>query len=343
MVNQALAEMRKASWSPQKWAHAIQLGYRGTRYRYENTHNFKAQLLLWQAAKSEGVDPPPSAFQSRELQNAYIQMKAAYWDPAKWCRAIELGYKGAPYRYTYSRNWYAQVDLWDARHAGPNPLPPPPPPPPAPEFHPNPLLTNVAVGAFSPWDALQWPGCRILISADPGPATSRWVSRETADHARNEGHAVNVWYVPDQVSHERAVEVCDQLGCDPANIVADCETLNRWQIAYHSGVKYGIYNLSAIAGNEEAERVIRSREFQGMNEFYWNQSKNRRPDNHNLPVDSMQIAVYNGHSDSQEPDAWEPHIPDYKANTELAGFWPTIGAYQQNMTLADWQAMPRPK
>ncbi len=334
-LNAALKELRQASFFPSQWAHKIQLDQ---NYNFKATHNFKAAQLLWEAAKMGGVDPPPSHFQSRELQEAYIQMKAAYWDPTKWCLAIRNGHKGAPYKYTLTRNWLAQQALWAARNAGPNPIPDPPPPPPVHDFHPDPLLLNAAVGAFSCWDAMAWPGCVIYVSADPGPATADDVDRARADHARSEGHPVEVWYVPDQVSHERAVEVCGILGCDPANIVADCETLGRWQIAYHEhGVTKGIYNLSAIAGDVVAEEAIRGRKFKGMNEFYWNQSRRRRPDNHNLPVDSMQIASYNGCSDSTEPDCFDPAVTDYR---DAGFFWDTVGAYQQGMTPEDWNHMP---
>ena len=67
--------------------------------------------------------------------------------------------------------------------------------------------------------------------------------------------------------------------------------------------------------------TIKSGEFHGTNEFYWNQSKSRQPNNYDLIADSMCIAVYNGCSDSTEGDCWEPHIPHYEA----AGYlWPSL-------------------
>lgn len=330
LLSQAYAEIRQATWSPQKWVYAVANGLNGKPYNYAVTHNWKAQKALWDCVHVPGPAPPPSAFANPALQEAYIQMAAAYWEPEKWVGAIQNGYHNAPYQYALSRNWKAQVQLWAARTAGP---PPPPPPPPGPTVTPNPRLQNVAVGAFSPWDALAWPGCGICISADP--SLDRFVDRAKADAARDAGHDISAWYVPDQVSHDRVVDVANRLGTDL--ILADCETLYRWQLAYHSGIRNGIYNLTALKDDPEAHAAIGSGEFHGMNEFYWNQSKSRQPNNYDLVADSMCIAVYNGCSDSQESDCWEPHVAQY----EQAGYlWSTVCVYQQNMTATDWAAMP---
>ena len=45
--------------------------------------------------------------------------------------------------------------------------------------------------------------------------------------------------------------------------------------------------LSALFEDGEANHAIATGQFHVMNEFYWNQSKQRQPDNHHLPVDSM--------------------------------------------------------
>lgn len=337
LVNAALAEIRRATWAPTKWVYAIGHGYRGEPYNYAATFNFKAQRFLWEAARAPGASPPPSEFASPALQEAYIQMAAAYWTPDQWATAVRDGYKGAPYQYALTRNWKAQVALWEARA-----VPAPPPPPPDPVVPADPRMQNVAVGAFSPWDALAWPGCRIWISADPGPATAQWVSRSRADDARSEGHDIGTWYVPDQVSLERAREVADILGTDL--IAADIETKYRMKLAAESGIRRGIANLSDICEMRDGQYVapdlvqmIASGEFHVINELYWNQSRSRQPDNHNLPVDSLCIAVYNGCSDSSAPDCFEPHVPDYIA----AGYmWPTVSVYQQNMKPDDWAKMP---
>ena len=163
LLRKAHDEIRAATWTPQKWVYAIGHGLNGKPYNYKATHNYKAQLALWDCVHVAGPSPPPSAFSSRALQDAYIQMAAAYWHPEKWCYAIQNGYKGKPYQYALSRNWMAQEKLWASRVV-PDP---PPPPPPAPGVPPNPRLQYMSVGAFSPWDALQWPKCGICISADP--------------------------------------------------------------------------------------------------------------------------------------------------------------------------------
>lgn len=334
LVNRALAEIKLATWAPQKWVYAIGHGLNGKPYNFEGTHNFKAQKLLWDALRAPGASPPPSAFASPSLQEAYIRMSAAYFEPLRWAHTVRDGHKGAPYQYTLTRNWQAQVALWAARSAKPHD--PPPPPPVDPTVPPNPRLQNVSVGAWGPWDALRWPKCKIWLSADPAESLSKFVNRADADSARHDGHDVGVWYVPDQVSVDRARQVADILGTDL--IAADCETLYRWKLAYHAGIRNGIYNLTELWEDKEANDAISSGEFHGMNEFYWNQSKHRQPDNHHLPTDAMCVAVYDGHSDSTEGDAWEPHISEYHA----AGYlWPTVCVYQQNMTGSDWDALPR--
>src|SRR5580765_6303520 len=327
LLARALDEIKKATWTPQKWVYAIGHGLNGKPYAYMTTHNWKAQKALWECVHVPGPAPKPSEFDSPALQEAYIQMAAAYWEPERWATAVRDGHKNAPYQYALSRNWKAQIKLWEARSA----VAPPPPPPPV-SIPPNPRLFRLAVGAFSPWDALAWPECGIAISADP--FLDHFATREKADEARDQGHDIVVWYVPDQVSHERAIEVANRLGTDL--ILADCETLYRWKLAYHAGVRNGIYNLSALFEDKEAHDAIESGEFHGINEFYWNQDKSRHVDNHNLPVDAMTIAVYDGCTDGDPANCWEPHVPQYIANPEMHSFWPTTGAYQQNMTTADW-------
>lgn len=232
-----------------------------------------------------------------------------------------------------SPGWAGDTLKLVRQHTPPKPPPPPPIPSQPPVDH---RMQNVSVGAWSPWDALRWPGCRIWLSADPAESLSRYVKRADADSARHDGHDIGVWYVPDQVSHDRAREAADILGTDL--IAADCETLGRWRIAHESGVTRGIANLSALWEDAECNHAIATGAFHVTNEFYWNQAKYRQPDNHNLPVDSLCIAVYNGCSDSQEADCWEPHVADYKA---AGHYWPTMSVYQQNMTTADWDALPR--
>ena len=267
--------------------------------------------------------------QDEYLQQALAYMKQATWDPKKWCEAIKNGYNGQPYNYPATYNYKAQQALWNAAHAGTAPPPPPPPP------GVNPRLQNVAIGAWNVMDALAWPKCKIWFSADPAPSLAQFVTAANAKTCRDRGHDVGVWYVPDQVPHSRAVEAAQILGTDL--IACDCETLARFNLAVQNGVRVGITNLSALQGDANAMSMMKSGEFGVVNEFYWNQSKRRQPDNHNLPVSSICVAVYNGCSDSQEGDCWEPHIADYKA----AGYWwNDMSVYTQNMTAADWAAMP---
>lgn len=218
------------------------------------------------------------------------------------------------------------------------PLPPPPPPgpPPIPGIE---RYQNVVVGAQNVMDALAWPGCKIWFTADPNPPYSDQPTRENAKRCRDAGHQLGVWYVPDQVSHDRALTVADILGTDPDQIACDVETLHRWRLSVEHGVHIGIANLSALFEDDEAHKAIAEHRYIVMNEFYWNQDRSRQPDNHDLPVTSMQVAVYPPSSDdSDSPNRWDPSIADYKA----AGYyWQTMGCYSVDMTAADWANMPR--
>lgn len=61
-MTQALEEMKKAQWDPHRWAEAIQNGYPPPKpYAYEGTPNYKAQVLMWQAAHAlPAPTPEPS-------------------------------------------------------------------------------------------------------------------------------------------------------------------------------------------------------------------------------------------------------------------------------------------
>jgi len=231
---------------------------------------------------------------------------------------------------------------WRAAHWSPPPaVAPAPPVPPAPPAAAA-RYQKAAICGQNPMDALMWHNCKIVaFTADPNPVYSQWVTRANGDLIRAAGKEPVVWYVPDQVSHARAQEVAAILGGKdpntPAEIWCDVELLVRFQKAVENGVKVGIANLSDFFTDPQAQHLISTGQFFVINEFYWNQDKTRKPDNHNLPVCSMCIAVYDGHSDSSSPAAWEPHIPDYNQ----AGYlWPTVCVYSVNMTPADWAGMP---
>lgn len=59
LTKQALNEMEQATITPEEWCKRIQEGYpKGTPYKYKNTHNWKAQQFLFQAANTS-TNPPP--------------------------------------------------------------------------------------------------------------------------------------------------------------------------------------------------------------------------------------------------------------------------------------------
>lgn len=265
------------------------------------------------------------------MWNAWLESGKQGPRPKVW----RIGYPVSVFAWTLRREW-------QKAHATPAPAPVPAPPVPPPAPAGSARYQKASIGAQNPMDALMWHGCKIVgFTADPNPTYSQWVTRANGDLVRAAGKEPIVWYVPDQVSHARAQECAAILGgktaAVPAEIWCDVEFHGRFLKAVENGVKVGIANLSDFWTDPLAQRLISSGQFFVINEFYWNQDKKRQPDNHNLPVCSICIAVYDGHSDSTSPDAWEPHILDYAA----AGYlWPTVCVYSANMTPADWAAMP---
>jgi hypothetical protein len=229
--------------------------------------------------------------------------------------------------------WQLRKSILAKRPHDPPPPPPPPPLPPVPAGAEH--LQNVSVGAWAPMEALAWPGCKIWFSADPDPSIRRHVTASNAAQCRSQGHEVGVWYVPDQVEHSHAVNCANTLGTNI--IAADVETLGRFNRSVENGDKYGIANLSALFEDPRANAMIASGQYVVMNEFYWGQSRNRRPDNHYLPVASLCIMTYDGCSDSQEGDCFHPSlVEDYRP----AGYyWQTMSVYQQGFH--EWSALPK--
>jgi len=59
---EALAEMKMATWKPERWCAAIQDGYPpGHEYNWMATHNYKAQVAMWNAAHPAPTPPPQPA------------------------------------------------------------------------------------------------------------------------------------------------------------------------------------------------------------------------------------------------------------------------------------------
>lgn len=230
--------------------------------------------------------------------------------------------------------WQLRRDMLKAR----KPVNVNPTPPPKPDIPPLPpraaAYVNLIFAAQNPLAALSAkPKYTILFTADPG--YDAWASYGAAQQCRDAGHKVGVWYVPTQVSRERARDVAARLGTD--FIIGQAETDEEFWASWTQGCTAVIGNLSACFEDEKAAGLIRDGKMVFVNEFYWNQDSSRKPDNHNLPVPSLCVAFYDGHSDSSSPNAWAPHYGDYLA----AGYvWPTMSAYGPGATAADYAALP---
>lgn len=260
--------------------------------------------------------------------------------------------------------WWAQFDAWmgwiDGKKKAPRPkvwrlvprfawtlrgeilkarkpvgVPAPPTPPPVPPLPPQVIpYSNLIFAAQNPLAAVVSKSkYRILYTADPG--YDAWATAGSAEQAQAAGHEHGVWYVPTQVSKERADEVARRLGTD--FIVGQAETLDEFRASVAHGRKAVVGNLSSCFFDDEVQARLKDGSMVFVNEFYWNQAKYRQPDNHSLPVASMCIATYDGHADGDPNAAWDPTAQDYKS----AGYWwNTMSAYGPGMTADDYRLLP---
>lgn len=186
----------------------------------------------------------------------------------------------------------------------------------------------------NPGDALySRPRYVAIFTADP--AYDEYATKGMADTFRNQGHEVMVWYVPSEVSSARAHEVAARIGAN--TIIGQAETLEQFWASWHDNCVAVIGNLSGILDDPNAMDIVRTGKMIFVNEFYWNQDKNRKPDNHQLPVPSLCIAVYDGHSDSTSGAAWQPSVQDYK---DAGYLWSSVSAYGPGMTPQQYAQLP---
>jgi len=252
---------------------------------------------------------------------------------SKWLDAGKKGPRPLVWRLVPRFAWQLRKEILAARPRRP-PIPPTPPQPPLPPLPSKAAMyQNVIYLGSNPLLALNAkPHYKFAFTADGGTHDP---SRAEADEARNHGHDVFVWYVPTQVSKERAEEVARRLGT--TEIIGQAETLDEYRVSREHGRNVVIGNLSSCFEDETVVRELNSGLVVFVNEFYWNQAKYRRPDNHNLPVASLCVACYDGHSDGDPNAAWDPSMEDYIG----AGYyWPSMSAYGPGMTENDYKLLP---
>lgn len=235
---------------------------------------------------------------------------------------------------------------WDLRKEIVKKRPAPPPAhiiqPPTPPIPPVPAWAawwqRCLYAGTNPMLGLRWAGCKVLFTANPG-AYDAVATRANADQLRNTGHDVGVWYVPTQVSKERAIEVANRLGVPFEHISGQAETIAEFWQSWENGHRHVCGNLTACMDDARAVELIKTGQMAFTNEFYWNQDKTRKPDNHGCPVVSMLIACYDAGPGSSEnqPNGWKPSAADYQA----AGYWwAGMGLYEPGADEDDAKIMP---
>jgi hypothetical protein len=120
-------------------------------------------------------------------------------------------------------------------------------------------------------------------------------------------------------------------------ISGQAETLPEFWASWNNGHRHVVGNLSDTVNDPNAVALVKSGQMLYSNEFYWNQDKTRKPDNHGLPVVCLVVASYDGHGDGDLPNAWNPTIRDYK----VAGYLPPgSGIYEPGADEQDMGDMP---
>lgn len=112
LMEQALAEMKKAQWPPRKWCASIQDGYPpGHEYNWMVTHNYKVQDLMWQAAHPTPPPiPVPPPINPQALNHIYCAQEP--WSAMN----AKVGYVpilSADMAYRYPNNDYPAINLHD--------------------------------------------------------------------------------------------------------------------------------------------------------------------------------------------------------------------------------------
>lgn len=86
-IAEALHEMEQATWPPIKWCGAIMDGYPlGHEYNWQVTHNYKAQVALWNAVHppNEPAPAPPPPPPTGILAQRIVFMSSTSYDHCNW-------------------------------------------------------------------------------------------------------------------------------------------------------------------------------------------------------------------------------------------------------------------
>lgn len=138
-------------------------------------------------------------------------------------------------------------------------------------------------------DALAAPAhYKIAVTADP--AYGQYVRPEIAATLRAAGHEIYVWYVPTEVSRERAIEVGKQLGA--TRVIGQAESAHQYATSKEHGLKAVVGNITALLPEQIAE--VAEAKMIMVNETYYNVQPWLKPDwrNANHGIAGNCLAVY---------------------------------------------------
>jgi hypothetical protein len=139
--------------------------------------------------------------------------------------------------------------------------PAPAPPPPAVNLEPYRSGIYMAQNML---EALAAPAhYKVIVTADP--AYDHYATRQAADTLRAAGHEIMVWYVPTEVSRQRADEVAMRLSA--TRTIGQAETAEQFDRSWEHGRRAVIGNLSAIRPDQLAK--VAAGEMVFVNECYW--------------------------------------------------------------------------
>jgi hypothetical protein len=168
-----------------------------------------------------------------------------------------------------------------------------PKPPPVP-FDPTAPYRSVLFLAGSMLDVLQAPtSYKAAVTADP--TYDQHASADQSAQLRAAGYQVYVWYVPTEVSKQRAEEVANRLSA--SRIIGQAESTAQYAASKADGLKAVVGNITSLNGEQLAEVAAAQMIF--VNETYYNVQPWLKPDwrNANDGIAGNCLAVYGSTSE----------------------------------------------